>query len=81
MVINGYCGKRKCSECPSSCFLDKKISCSPDCENLTEDWRIRIKECLKAKCEEVQYIFDMVGCSDEEIIKQYGEVAAFPYDI
>lgn len=81
MAIKGYCGKRKCCDCHTVCLLDEQIPCSPDCENLTEDGMIQIEECLKAKCEETQYIFDMVGCSDEEIIERYGKIAVYPYNI
>lgn len=81
MAIKGYCGKGKCAECLSPCILDEQIPCSLDCENLTGDGRIKIRECVKAACEEVKYIFDMVGCSDEEIINKYGEITAYPYDI
>lgn len=79
MAIKGYCGK-ECSQC-SGCNLNETIPCSPDCENLTEDGKILIKGCLKDKCEEVKYIFDMVGRSDKEIIEAYGEIAPYPYDI
>ena len=81
MAIKGYCGLKKCNECLSSCNLDELISCSPDCENLTDDGKINIKECLEVKCEEVKYIFDMVVCSDKEIIEKYGEIAKYPYEI
>lgn len=79
MAIRGYCGK-ECSQC-SGCSLDDRIPCSPDCENLTEDGKIQIKKCLKAGCEEVKYIFDMVDKTDEEIITEYGEIALYPYDV
>ena len=79
MAIRGYCGK-KCSQC-TGCSLDEIIPCSPDCENLTEDRKIFIKRCLADKCEEVKYIFDMVGYTDEKIIENYGDIAPYPYDI
>ena len=79
MAIKSYCGKQ-CSQC-AGCSLDERIPCSPDCENLTEDGKIFIKGCLDAKCEEVKYIFDMVGCTDEKVIENYGDIAPYPYDI
>lgn len=79
MAIKGYCGK-KCRDC-NGCYLDETIPCSPDCENLTEDGKIHIRACLDSGCEEVKYIFDMVGCSNENIIEQYGETALYPYNV
>lgn len=79
MAIRGYCGK-KCGDC-NGCSLDETIPCSPDCENLTKDGKIHIRECLNSGCEEVKYIFDMVGCSNEDIVEQYGETALYPYDV
>lgn len=79
MAIRGYCGK-ECGDC-AGCALDERIPCSPACENLTKDGKIKIKECLREKCEEVKYIFDMVDKSDEEIIAKYGEIAEYPYDV
>lgn len=81
MAIKGYCGIRKCSECTQPCNLDEVMPCNPDCKNLTENGEIKIKECLREKCEEIKYIFDMVRCDDKEIIEKYGEIAAYPYDI
>ena len=78
MAINGYCGKRSCCDCTSPCKLDQEIPCSPDCENL-DGQTIKIAECLKAGCEEVKYIFDMVGCSDEELLDAFGKETLFPY--
>lgn len=79
MAITGYCGA-ECGNC-SGCSLDERIPCSPNCENLTEDGRILIKECLKEECEEVKYIFDMVDKTDEAIIAEYGEIAPYPYEL
>lgn len=76
-----YCRKRACSECKENCYIDGAIPCSPDCENLTEDGKIKVAECLKSGCEEVKYIFDMVNSSDAEIIGEYGEIAEYPYDV
>ena len=82
MAIKGYCG-RECGsieEC-SGCVLDQTIPCSPSCENLTEDGMIKIAECLKAGCEEVKYIFDVIKKTDEEVIEEYGEIAPYPYEV
>ena len=59
MALSGYCGKRRCSGCPDICRLDEQIPCSPDCENLMEDGKIKIGQCLKEKCEGAKYIFGM----------------------
>lgn len=72
-----WCG-RVCSDC-SGCRLDERIPCSPDCENLTEDGKIKLKQCLESGCNEPRYIFDMLGKTDSEIIEIYGEVAVYPY--
>lgn len=82
MAIKGYCGgdcgnEKRCEQCR----LDLSIPCSPNCENLTEEGNIKIKNCLADKCEVVKYIFDMVRNTDEEILKAYGDVAPYPYDI
>ena len=79
MAIMGHCGK-ECSQC-SGCALDERIPCSPDCENLTKGGLIKIKECFKASCEEVKYIFNMPESTDEEILAKHGEIAAYPYEI
>lgn len=80
MAIAGWCGE-KCGESDkcSHCYLDMNIPCSPDCENLTVDGKIHITKCLMSGCEEIWYIFDMVGASEEEIVKAYGDVAEYPY--
>lgn len=82
MAIKGYCGGEcggigKCNFCK----LDMMIPCSPSCDNLTEDGMIKIADCLADGCEEVKYIFDMVGRTNEEVIEEYGEIAPYPYDI
>lgn len=79
MALEAYCGKRACSECKTYCDLDLSIPCSPDCENLTEDGKIKVAECLKEKCEEVKYIFNMPEATDEEILVAYGEITDYPY--
>ena len=81
MAIKGYCRRQRCCDCNNECNLSQKIPCNPDCENLTEDGNIYIKGCLKDKCDEVKYIFDMVGKSENEIINMYGEIAKYPYEI
>lgn len=78
MALGEWCGK-SCSECENPCALDEMISCSPDCANLTVDGKINIKGCLVAKCETVKYVFDVVGCSDEEILSKFGEMTVYPY--
>ena len=80
MALKGYCGLHACYDCGMGCKLDQMIPCSPDCENLTEDGKILVEKCLEAKCEEVKYIFDMANASDDEILKAYGPVTAYPYD-
>lgn len=77
MALKQWCGK-DCSEC-KGCKLDEMIPCSPDCKNLTEDGKIKVKECLAAKCEEVKYIFNVLSLSDEEIIAKFGEIMDYPY--
>lgn len=81
MALTGYCKERPCCDCKKPCRLDEAIPCSPDCENLTEDGRILVGKCLQAKCEEVKYIFGMPDAADEEVLKQYGTVAPYPYEI
>lgn len=80
MAIKKWCGKQ-CSSCQNHCAVDSIIPCSPDCENLTEDGMIIIKNCLKEKCEEVKYIFGMPNATDEEVVNMYGDVAPYPYSI
>lgn len=82
MAITGWCGE-KCGESDkcSHCCLDMNIPCSPDCENLAVDGKIHITKCLLSGCEEIGYIFDMVGASEEEIVKAYGDVAEYPYSL
>lgn len=79
-MIKGWCGN-PCCDCKTGCNLDNKIPCSPDCENLTKHGKIKIADCLSSGCEEVKYIFGMVGHSDEEVIHEYGSIAPYPYDI
>ena len=79
MAIKGHCGGG-CGEC-RGCRLDKMIPCSPNCENLTPDGMINIDGCLRSKCEEVKYIFDMEDSTDDEIVERYGEIAPYPYNI
>lgn len=81
MAIKGYKCKQKCSECKKDCSLDQQIPCSPDCENLTEDGKIKIRGCLESGCDEVKYIFDMENCTVQEIMDIYGEITNYPYDI
>lgn len=81
MAVKGYCGgncgeEKRCEKCR----LDQMIPCSPNCENLTADGKIRIKRCLEEGCEEVKYIFGMPDRSDEEIIQLYGDIAPYPYE-
>lgn len=78
MAIKGYCGNR-CYDCEHECELSMTIPCSPNCDNLTEDAKIKIKNCLEEGCPEVRYIFDMVNATDEEVIREYGEIAEYPY--
>lgn len=77
MALKQWCGK-ECSNC-RGCELDKVIPCSPDCENLTEDGKIKIKECLEAGCDEVKYILDAENLSNEEVLEKYGELVDYPY--
>ena len=81
MALKGYCGLHACYDCTLGCKLDQRIPCSPDCENLTEDGKILVEKCLEANCEEVKYIFDMANVSDDEVLKAYGPVAPYPYDV
>lgn len=82
-----YCGRGSCAECKKKCAVDENIPCSPDCENL-DGKKIRISKCLKARCEEVFYIFGMESpktasewdTASEKLIKEYGETAVYPYD-
>lgn len=78
MALNSYCGKDCCS-CDNECLLSQTIPCSPSCKNLTEDRKIKIKNCLEDGCITVKYIFDMARETDNEIIKEYGEIAEYPY--
>ncbi len=80
MAAKGYCGNF-CAKCSVDCYLDGKIPCSPDCKNLTEDGKILVSNCLADSCEEVRYIFDMIGSTDAEIIERYGAVAEYPYTL
>lgn len=77
MALKQWCGK-DCGEC-KGCELDEMIPCSPDCENLTEDGKIKVKQCLESGCEEVKVIFHAESLSDEEFIKKFGEVADYPF--
>ena len=81
MALKGYCGLHTCCDCSLGCRLDQMIPCSPDCENLTEDGKILVEKCLQSGCEEVKYIFDMANASDIEVVKEYGPVAIYPYDV
>lgn len=78
MAHKNWCGK-PCCDCKKPCELDETISCSPDCENLTPDGKIKIKACLEAGCENVKYLFDMARATDQKILDRYGEIAPFPY--
>lgn len=77
MALKQWCGK-ECSEC-KGCKLDEMILCSPDCENLTKDGKIKVKECLESGCEEVKYVLGTKDLSDEKIIAKFGEIANYPY--
>lgn len=82
MSLKGYCGElcgthKKCN----SCKLNLSIPCGPSCSNLTIDGKINIAGCLRDKCEEVKYIFDMINCTNDELLKCYGKIAPYPYEI
>ncbi len=77
MALKQWCGK-ECSEC-KGCKLDEMIPCSPDCENLTEDGKIKVKACLESGCEEVKYVLHEEDLSDEELLAKFGEVTEYPY--
>lgn len=81
MAIGGYCGGEcGCMEKCNDCKLDLSMPCSPSCKNLTEDGMINIAGCLRDECEEVKYIFyGHEDVSAEEILKEYGEIAQYPY--
>lgn len=81
MAHNLYCGNGKCSDCGKDCRIDEAIPCSPDCENLTGDGKIKVRECLKSGCDKIRYILDMVGRSDSEILEEYGEITEYPYSL
>lgn len=77
MALRQWCG-RECGEC-KGCKLDEMIPCSPDCENLTEDGKIKVKACLESECEEVKYAFGAENLSNEELLTKFGEVTEYPY--
>lgn len=77
MALIQWCGK-ECSHC-RGCELDKMIPCSPDCENLTKNGKIKVKACLESNCEEVKCILGAEDLSDEEILEKFGEIADYPY--
>ena len=77
MALRQWCG-RECGEC-KGCRLDEMIPCSPDCENLTEDGKIKVKACLESECEEVKYAFGAENLSNEELLTKFGEVTEYPY--
>lgn len=77
MALKEHCGKN-CSDCKNPCKLDETIPCSPDCENLTKDGKIKITKCLEDGCAEIRYIFDMLQSTDKEIINKYGDIAVYP---
>lgn len=77
MALKQWCGK-KCSEC-RGCKLDEMIPCSPDCENLTEDGKIKVKACLESGCEEVKYVLSAEDLNDKELLEKFGEIADYPY--
>lgn len=73
-----WCGKT-CCDCEHPCKLDKVIPCSPDCENLTENGYIKVKECLDAGCDNIKHIFNMADATDAEVLAKYGTITIFPY--
>lgn len=77
MALKQWCGK-ECSEC-NGCKLDEMIPCSPDCENLTEDRKIKVKACLEFGCKEVKYVLGAENLSKEELLTKFGEVAKYLY--
>ncbi len=77
MALKQWCGK-ECSEC-KGCKLDEMIPCSPDCENLTEDGKIKVKACLESGCEEVKYALCLEDLSNKELLAKFGEVTKYPY--
>lgn len=81
MLNRNFCGNKVCADCDvcSKCILDLSMPCSPDCENLTVDGRIAVKRCIEAGCENIEIVFDMENT--EEILKTYGEIAEYPYDV
>lgn len=78
MAVKEHCGG-KCSTCLRTCSIDQAIPCSPDCENLTTDGKIKVEECLNSGCDEIKSVLDMVGKTDKEVLKKYGSVASYPY--
>lgn len=79
MAIKGYCGGEcGCTDKCNTCALDMSIPCSPNCENLTSSGMIKVAKCLEEGCEEVKHIFNALNKTDNEIIKEYGEVALYP---
>ena len=73
-----WCGKI-CCDCKKTCNLDEQIPCSPDCENITEDGFIKVKECLESGYDEIRSVLNMKNGTDQEILKKYGYIAIFPY--
>ena len=76
MALREWCGN-DCCECETSCGLDESIPCSPDCENLTRNGRIRVKKCIEDGCDAIKSVFNMEDT--EEILKKYGDSTSYPF--
>lgn len=71
MAIDGWCGM-PCGDCTSSCALDERMPCSPDCENLNPDGTRNIAACVLDGCDAYEfnigcYVFDS-SCGEEGFI-------------
>lgn len=67
--------KKVCADC-KGCALDRSIPCSPDCENLTLDGKIKLGHCVAEKCDVLESVFDTTDYS--ALIEQYGEMTNYP---
>lgn len=66
-IERNWCNNGKCSECLEGCSLDEMIPCSPDCENLTGDGKILLKQCLECGCDAALSVF---GYNDRSALKE-----------
>ena len=71
---------KKCSECVEGCLLDEIMPCSPDCENLTCDGKILLKQCWECGCDAALSVFGLTDMSELKELLSAEPIIDYPID-